>query len=88
MKRQFKNFAKSTMAIGHRTALRAGIVVLPNHYYTPVADTHELRRTRSSWARRSPMIGIDVDVRDQSAALRSMVKPFEPEFQATACFGT
>ncbi len=86
MKRQFKNFAKSAVAIGYRTALRAGIVVLPNHYYTPVADAHELRRTRSSWARPSPMIGIDVDVSDQSAVLRSMVKPFEPEFRGNKTY--
>ncbi len=81
MKRQLKEFAKSALAAGYRTALKAGLVVLPNHYYTPVADVHELRRTKSSWARRSSMLHIDVDVREQAEVLRNMVKPFEPEFR-------
>jgi predicted O-methyltransferase YrrM len=86
LKRRFKDFAKIAVAFGHRTALRAGIVVLPNHYYTPIADANELQRTRSIWARRSSMIGIDVDIPDQSAALRSTVKPFEPEFRGNKAF--
>ena len=86
MRRQLKAFAKSMMSAGHRAALKAGVVVLPNHYYTPIADTHELGRTQAYWARRSPMVGVDVDVESQAANLRTLVKPFEPEFRGNKTY--
>jgi len=86
MKRQLKNIAKSALNVGYRAALKAGVVVLPNHYYSPVADTNELRRTRASWARRSSMLGIDVDVAKQGAALQRMVKPYELEYRGNRTY--
>jgi len=83
---QLRNLAKKIVAGAHRAALKAGIVVLPNHYYTPVADTHELRRMKENWAHRPSMIGVRRDVREQSNALRVMVKPFEAEFRGNKTF--
>jgi hypothetical protein len=74
------------MAAGHRTALKAGIVVLPNRFYTPISDVNELRRTRATWAHRSSMIGVDVAVQNQAALLQEMVKPFEPEYRGNKTF--
>lgn len=81
MKRQVKDAGKALLWKLHRTALGFGVVVLPNHYYTPIADVRELERTRQSWTRRSPMIGIDVDIARQSALLNEAVAPFEPEYR-------
>jgi predicted O-methyltransferase YrrM len=81
MNRQVKNAAKRLLTIIHRTALRAGLVVLPNHYYTPIADLHVLKRTKESWAGRSSMSGIDIDIGRQAARLIEMVEPFEPEYR-------
>jgi predicted O-methyltransferase YrrM len=81
MKRQVKDAGKAFLWKLHRTALRSGVVVLPNHYYTPIADIRELERTKQSWTRRSSMIGIDVDVARQSALLKEAVEPFEPEYR-------
>lgn len=85
-KRQLKNLARSALVTAHRAALKAGIVVLPNHYYTPVADIRELRRMRATWARRSSMIGVDNNVEDQARSLREMVKPFEAEFRGNKAY--
>lgn len=57
------------------------MVVVPNHYYTPVADIHRLRETQASWARRAPMHGIDTEPSSQLSWLRQNVAPFENEYR-------
>lgn len=64
--------------------LRLGLVVLPNHYYTPVADMHKLKETRKYWAIRAPMHGIDVNPASQMAWLQEHVAPFESEYRGNA----
>lgn len=76
-----RDLIKSTFLKVHQVALGSGIVVLPNHYYTPIADVRELTRTRDKWAKRSPMIGIDADLGRQVGRLQEIVKPFEPEYR-------
>lgn len=79
-----KSLAKYPIGVFHRAALRVGVVVLPNHYYTPVADVHELRRSRRIWANRSAMAGVDMNVAAQADELLRMVKPYEPEYRGNA----
>jgi predicted O-methyltransferase YrrM len=81
MNRQAKDVAKAFLLKLHQAALRSGVVVLPNHYYTPIADVRELKRTKESWARRSSMTGIGVDIERQSALLKEVVAPFEREYR-------
>ena len=84
--RQVRNVAKKLMVKLHNSALRTGVVVLPNHYYTPIADVHDLARTRKSWARRSSMLGIDADMNAQASRLKEAVLPFEPEYRTNRAF--
>jgi predicted O-methyltransferase YrrM len=86
MKRRLKALTKGAVGTLHRVALRAGVVVLPNHYYTPVADVHELRRLQKYWARRSPMAGVDMNVAAQARTLRDMVQPYEPEYRGDEAY--
>jgi predicted O-methyltransferase YrrM len=81
-----KALAKYPIGLVHRAALRAGVVVLPNHYYTSVADVHELRRRRRIWANRSAMIGVDMNVSAQADELVRTVKPYEPEYRGNAAY--
>jgi hypothetical protein len=81
-----RDIIKSTFVKVHRVALGSGVVVLPNHYYTPIADVRELARTRDTWAKRSPMTGIDTDLGRQVAHLQDIVKPFEPEYRGNASY--
>ncbi|WP_187437475.1 class I SAM-dependent methyltransferase [Bradyrhizobium rifense] len=80
MNRLARDLIKSTFLKVHQVALGGGVVVLPNHYYTPIADVRELARTKDNWAKRSPMTGIDADLARQIARLQEIVKPFEPEY--------
>jgi len=86
MNPKLKPLAKSAIGMFHRLALRAGVVVVPNHYYTPVADVNQLRQFKKSWAKRSSMLGVDMDVAAQGNVLREMVKRYEPEIRGNAPF--
>jgi hypothetical protein len=81
MNKLVKNTAKKLLMQAHQHALRMGVVVLPRHYYVPVADVLELKKTRRFWARRSSMLGIETDVSEQAARLKEMVGPFEVEYR-------
>lgn len=81
-----KALAKSAIGIAHRLALRAGVVVLPNHYYTPVADVHELRRMKSLWAKPSLMTGVLMDHCKQGHTLKEMVGLYEPEYRGNLVY--
>jgi predicted O-methyltransferase YrrM len=81
MTRKFKTLTKDAIGAFHRLALKAGIVILPNHYYTSVADVHELYRTQKFWRKRSSMIGTGMNAAEQAKALREAIMPYEPEFR-------
>jgi predicted O-methyltransferase YrrM len=83
---RIKALAKYPIGVLHRAALRAGVVVLPNHYYASIADVHELHRLRKLWAKRSAMIGVDMNVAAQADELLRMVKAFEPEYRGNAVY--
>jgi predicted O-methyltransferase YrrM len=80
IKSHVKRLAKSALWQLHRLGLRAGLVILPNHYYTPIADVNELARTRKDWAKRSPMLGIDAPLADQARRLEEMVAAYQGEY--------
>jgi predicted O-methyltransferase YrrM len=81
MNRQLKHAAKRVLMKAHEQALRMGVVVLPKHYYVPIADVLELKKTRDIWARRCSMHGVDIDITQQAARLQQMVRPFEAEYR-------
>jgi predicted O-methyltransferase YrrM len=81
MNRRLKTAARRLAFKAHEHAMRMGVVLLPKHYYVPVADVVELKKTKDSWAHRSSMCGIDVDIAQQAAKLQSTVGPFEPEYR-------
>jgi predicted O-methyltransferase YrrM len=60
---------------------RLGLHVLPIHFYSPVPDTRELRRTRPRWDREWSLTGIDFDEERQSSWIGRLAA-FQAEFSA------
>jgi hypothetical protein len=81
-----RDMIKSAFLKVHQVALGGGLVVLPNHFYTPIADVRDLARTKDKWAKRSPMTGIDVDIERQVSRLQEIVRPFESEYRGNAAY--
>ena len=78
-----KSLAKRVLLGAHRATLTAGLVVLPKHYYVPIADIVRLARD-VRWAKRSNMRGIDFS--GQAQRLKATVKPFEAEYRGNTVF--
>lgn len=70
----------------HEMGARLGLFVLPVHYYVPLPNLRDLRRTRSVWARRSDMRGIHVDLDAQARVLADLVKPFAAEYRGNYAY--
>lgn len=73
---------------GHKAFLRLGVVVLPNHFYSSVPDLNELRATRPSWARKSLLPGLAVDIEKQLCSLREICSPYETEYRGNQHYRT
>ena len=86
LSRTSRNQAKRAILKLHKLGLRLGIVVLPNHYYTGVADLNELARTRNLWARKSSMRGVECDLDGQANRLRKVCAPFETEYRGNRVY--
>ena len=88
MRRALRDAGKAALGTLHDIGLRAGLTILPNHYYTPVADRHRLALTSSSWARRAELRGIDTAAGPQVDWLAANVAPFEAEYRGNAVYKT
>jgi len=80
------NIARKAFVYGQSLVSRAGIMTVPNHYYAPIADVNELKRTQASWAKRGSLHGIEIDLDAQCDALRQMVAPFQAEYRGNEPF--
>lgn len=86
MRSAVREIGRGAAMRAQRTLSSLGVLVVPNHYYSPVADTNELARSKASWARPAPMHGIEVDLDAQAGRLAERVGPFEPEYRGNAAF--
>ncbi len=64
----------------HRILLRFGIFLLPVHYYASVSSLIELQESEPTWARKSALPGMSIDLEGQISALKRMCRPFQHEY--------
>lgn len=76
MKRLLKALSFKTF----RLAARAGVYLLPAHYYVPIANVHELERTKPTWAKKSDLPGVSSDLEQQTNSLKQICLPFQKEY--------
>jgi predicted O-methyltransferase YrrM len=86
MKRTIRNLGKAALGAGHRLGLKAGLFILPKHYYVPLADQSALRRTRATWAGRSAMHGVHWSVDEQRDYLTATVAPYASEYAGNRAY--
>ena len=70
----------------YRLFERAGLHVLPVHYYSAQPSTRELEANREVWARRSELPGIDADLDRQVERLREICLPHREETAGNAVY--
>ena len=60
---------------------KLGIHVLPVHYYSPVPDINELKKTKNIWAKKSDLPGINIDLNKQVSTLKKICLPYQVEYE-------
>jgi hypothetical protein len=83
---QWRGWVRPLIRTLSRAGERAGVHVVPVHFYSQQPSVHELERTRALWARPSAMPGIDADPETQADALRRICLPFQREYTAQPTF--
>lgn len=58
---------------------RAGLHVMPKHYYTPIPDCSWLKDNEALWTGRSSLAGIHWDLAQQFAWLKDVCQPYYSE---------
>lgn len=78
--------AKRTFLAIHKLGLKLGLQIIPNHYYSSVADISNLQKTRKIWARKSQLPGVSCDLDEQSANLKRICMPFRQEYSGNKTY--
>jgi predicted O-methyltransferase YrrM len=84
--RTTKDIVKRYGFYAHKLLAKAGLHVLPVHYYTCVPDVNELAQTRETWAHRSEMPGITLNLEQQIATLKEICLPYHDEYRDGATY--
>ncbi len=88
MKRQLKNAFKRGLFRTYKLGTRLGVHIIPVHYYSPLPDIVELEATRKTWAGRSALPGLAIDLDEQVANLRAICLPFQHEYALNTAYHT
>ncbi len=84
--RFFKDFLKRNLLTVHEVGARLGVHILPIHYYSPVPNILELRRTRDLWAHKSDLPGISINLEEQCEMLRRVCLPYQSEYEGNKTY--
>jgi predicted O-methyltransferase YrrM len=69
----------------YEAGLKAGMIVLPNNYFVPIADSADLRH-RHEWMRRSSLAGLAIDLDKQVRRLHDICLPYRHEYEGNMHF--
>lgn len=64
----------------HKLGLKIGLQIIPNHYYSPVADIYYLQKTKDLWAKKSELPGISSDLDEQVKNVQTICVPYKNEY--------
>jgi predicted O-methyltransferase YrrM len=81
-----KNVLKRAALQVHKIGLRLGVQILPAHYYSPVPNILELKETLDVWAYPSALPGVNVDLDEQGASLKTVCLPFLGEYSGNRIY--
>jgi predicted O-methyltransferase YrrM len=71
----------------YKLGVRAGVFVIPVHYYAAEPDIIELAARQEEWAGPSSLPGLEIDLDQQAATLECVCGPFTSEYgDAAAAF--
>ncbi len=86
MKRYILYLLERAFFFIHKLGTRAGVHVLPVHYFSEVPNILELQKNKGIWARKSDLPGILIDLEDQVNNLRTICLKYQNEYAGNKFF--
>ena len=81
-----KSLLKQVSFQAHKLALRAGILLLPAHYYASVSSIRELESTKQRWAKKSLLPGSSTTLDGQVDTLKRICLPYQSEYAGNEAY--
>ncbi|HET6893109.1 MAG TPA: hypothetical protein VFH31_18535, partial [Pyrinomonadaceae bacterium] len=81
-----KETLKKVSFQAHKLALRAGLFLLPKHYYASISSVLELEKTRAFWVKKSLLPGIGSTLDGQAHKLKQVCLPFQTEYAGNIAY--
>ena len=78
---KIKSFIKQRIFALYKLITRLGIHIIPVHYYSPVPDIIELKKTKHLWAKKSKLPGLKIDLNEQLKAIKKICLPYKSEYK-------
>jgi hypothetical protein len=75
-----RQFLKRCTFLIFKSFSKVGVFVFPNHYYSPISDVNQLKKSKEIWAKKSELPAIQVDLAKHLTNLRDICLPFQQEF--------
>ena len=70
----------------HRLALKFGIQLVPDHYYSSLSNMNKLRGSKAIWAKKSQLPGVAYDLEEQVKTLHVISSSFKKEYAGNYVF--
>lgn len=86
MKRRIKNLIKRQLFSIYKFGTRLGVHILPVHYYSSIPNIVDLERTKSIWAKKSELPGLELDMEQQVNSLKSICIPYQSEYKGNEAY--
>ncbi len=86
MKRHIKNLIKRQLFSIYKLGTRLGVHILPVHYYSPIPNIIDLERTKSIWAKKSELPGLELDLEQQVNNLKRICMPYQSEYEGNKAY--
>mgnify|MGYP000424237323 FL=1 len=66
--------------------LKIGLHINPAHYYSSIPNINELVESKSIWAKKSMLYGLNINIEDQIENIKTICLPFKNEYLGNEIF--
>jgi hypothetical protein len=70
----------------HKLGLKLGLQIIPNNYYSSVADICHLQNTKEIWTKKSHCPGVSYDLDEQATNVKRICLPYKNEYSGNKTY--
>lgn len=81
-----KSLLKQAMFSIYKCCEKMGVHILPVHYYSPVSNLRELKKTTALWQKKSALPGLYIDLDEQVNNMREICLKYQEEYKENKAY--